>query len=120
MKILENKLILLIHILIIIVMISASPVSCNNMKNQSKTQININLPIDNEKEAIEYAKKDNDVNKYINAQNDNGFKIGFWAVFNKNEDYWAVGVFPVGVKDYWYEIHIKPDGQIISKQKGGI
>ncbi len=80
------------------------------------SEIQINLPIDNEKEAISYAKMDSDVQQFMKKWSDASIKS--WANFDKEKDVWAVGIYPDNVEDVWYEIHFDSNGKILSKGRG--
>ncbi|MBR9704544.1 hypothetical protein GOV12_03975 [Candidatus Pacearchaeota archaeon] len=74
--------------------------------------------INNEDEALEFAKSDLD---FINAselyKKNFNRKINYNTYYNE-EGFWDVSVWPDGVLDAWYEIKFYPNGTIISKGYG--
>lgn len=82
--------------------------------------IELEFPIDSEAEAIAYAKTDLDVKEFMGGILRDGFKIGSWAYFDKEQNFWVVGIYPdsTDILDIWYEIHFLPDGEILQKGRG--
>lgn len=89
-------------------------------------EIEIDFPIDSEKEAITYAKTDPDVKKFIESCSAEGWKVDSWAYFIDSENSWELGFeaqshfWQSSVKDVFFVIRFKPNGTIMSKGPGAI
>ncbi|MFH1363830.1 MAG: hypothetical protein ABIH45_06460 [Candidatus Omnitrophota bacterium] len=77
--------------------------------------VEIELPIDSPKEAIALAKKDADVQKFINQWSQE-FRMGFDAQYLQDRKVWLVRIFPKGdISDVELHVLIEADGTIINK-----
>lgn len=85
----------------------------------------IKLPINNEMEAVAYAQKiskqDKNVSNFIKLWEKRGYKIKYFAYFNKATNTWVASLVPENVDDVGYSIIFTSSGKIIEKSesKGG-
>lgn len=79
----------------------------------------VELPIDNAREAIYYAKQDEEVKEVIGEWSQK-YRIGFSASFYSPEGYWLVRIVAKNVTDTEFHILIRPNGTIVRKYRVAI
>jgi hypothetical protein len=70
------------------------------------------LSIDNEDDAIAYAKTDKDFFDASKKMSESG-NLLYNSFFDEKNDYWEVSISSEGNIDYWYFIKFNPDGTIL-------
>ena len=76
----------------------------------------IDFPIDSPEEAIEYAKTDIDVKKFIEKWSSQGYNVKAHAKFSDENNHWFVQFHVVApVEEIWFSLEIDPNGIIIHK-----
>lgn len=75
------------------------------------------IPIDNEDDAIAYAKTDTDMINFMNlgTRKDNTFYVKYFARFNETENKWMVFAARTDMTDTCFGINFNPNGTITGK-----
>lgn len=74
------------------------------------------VKVDTKEKAIELAKKDSDVRKYVENWKKQGNEIVFNVQYEEKHDVWLVWCQPKQMITGPYEIYIKLDGSILKKR----